>query len=1755
MDKNLFGAGNGNNGFGPNGQKRVQNGANNASSSFAPNGQGNASRVAANNGSVPQGRVSNGNPNFVQRPAQMNGQQPSRPVGQNPYMQNTPPRPAGQGGGGSNMPNSPMGQNGNAPNRPQMPTGQNNPNRPQMPNGQIMQGAGQRQNISPQFSQGQMQRPNAPQNLQGQNINANRFGVQNGQPMGNQNAQGGVQQNGQGNDVGSKTVESAVGDKAKEKAGVLLNGKGPKKKKMTVIISSIVAGVLLLSLGLGILFGGKKKTFDVQFVTGPFEPVATKTYTEGEVVVAEGLEDVVSVRYDGSTQLLAKFEGWYLDEERTQPYSPFVLKDNITLYAGYTLGDVTTKFYAQNDFDGDGSNLFLFETTTKYWGEQINLSTVSEKISDLDCEYYDDLSLVSKIDITTGQVEQASSDISKADYIQFIHNYYELVSFGGEGNRLSLNSQIDTPAGDSCLVANYSAKNVEIRLHTNKNSKNKYFASHPVSEDVVEYQDEVAVVARKYGTEYVLPTYPALAGMSTITDKESLKNHDLVGWTSVDPMVENGEPTNPVFGKDYISIGSAGNGKVSISKEFLKNQQSIDLYAVWEECATELKIYTSGINGTQLATVGSVSNGYSQKVSEWADVSNLNREQDGYILVGLKTQDGIVLEQGLDTLLVGGSDSIGYVAEENAIILYAYYKKFARQTLISVVDVGLSSDIASINEEDLKESFNFNFENLEGEGFHYDESRIDVYFDSDSRQIVITNLIEGTKFNLPTESVLYRTNYNLNGFRFAGEIISQGEQIEISAGNISLGTGVVTLVAVWQGKMTQVPIGLDYNEVSDSWEEEVIQIEYGSSMAMLCNTTKNGAITSISFNFYSNGQSILLNKIEKTKEGFDFVGWTNRNGELYQDSDLQNIIINSNFGGLCAKWQVYTYNVTFALAGGNVDGDESAISLVAKHGEEVSLQLGQVKEGYLFDGWTSDSVTYNYDQQNFVATKDITLIAKWVKQKSVTLYAEATKMLESSTKIYSDRAGDIVINGSELSQIMSGVAGFGDDVRFNAFNTMADGSGLRVEAKEEKQSYIDLFGSQENVDLFAVWFVINFSGSKSGENYNIAGSVPATRELTYGATVTLPTKEEISLYSDKKIYQFDGWRVAGNGGESKVQTLVANEANTSYAFTKDNIGKTISAVADWKLRDVRLEVYDDNNVRVFQKTLAYNSTDRLVQITSLPQKASHQLDYLRSKDNYAYFDVSGSFVVEVPQLVENYSISFNEILIDSVKAEYEFVYKLTPVWKYTVVVYENIGSDSDTVYEYVGADHSSADSNGKIAISQVGNNLFTLKSGDEYGFSCTHKTFSRWSTNSAGTDNVSGIIILEGDITYYAIWVGAEIVVKYVDNMGSNTHSDMVVAYGDSFTFDATAYNQREVSKVENGEKTYWVLKSFVYSYGDKTYSIEFDKNIVLLSNANGGIFDEEDLNNGEVTINALWAVKTYNLQVELEGGTWDNSKASKSLSSYGFDYGIQNTLVRPVTYAEVKAGIEIMSASGYVREGYRFAQYKTKTLTGNGNVAYDSSNDTYTYSYSGTVDEFNANQDGLSIVWQEIFSIRFDLNGGSFVGDENAFVTLSKDVTKTANTMQDYASNFEIPYRRFAREGATFVGWWFEQDPTELKEASENFATWWGTYGESSGSGERTTEFLTTGDKFSLCREDVQRYLTSSNTVTLYAIWKSTITFSADRLPQGVNIKSLSYPDGEITIPEDASITSNWKPTMQLRRNSRLFTIFIQLDREQLCL
>ena len=1488
MDKNLFGAGNGNNG---NGQMK-ENGGNKAPSSFAANGQNRPVGQNGNVGNLQQNRPVQNGASFSQRQSQPAGLQaqmqnraqtfsgPNGAMGQN--LQNRSPQ----------MQNNPYRQNVNANVR-----GNFTNNNSQLP-GQNIQGQNgfvrnqnvQGQNSNVRFPQGQMaQRQNQQgqfqqrQFSQGQNANLN---VQGSREQGiglNASVQG---QNLQEKLVG-QNVNGAVDKEKRDKAAVLLDGKKPKKKKLAIVISTVVACVLMLSLGLGILLGGRKKTYDIEFVTGPFEAVETKTCTEGDVFVAENLADVTSTKFDGSPLVLAKFEGWYLDEERTQPYSPFVVKEKVTLYAGYTLGDVTTRFYAQNDYDNDGSNLFLYEVTTKYWAEKIDLGEVAQKLVNLDCEYYDDTSVVAKIS-TTGQIEDGYSAISKVDYKNFIENYYELVSFGEENNRFSLNSQIDTPAGDSAIVANYSAKNIEIRLHTNKDSKNKYFASHGKTQV---YEDEVVSVSKKYGTEYPLPTYRALAEYKEVTDKSDVENHNLVGWTTVNPIVENGEATNPLFGKDYVSI-STGYGKITLSKEFLNNERSVDLYAVWEECATDLKIFANGIAGSDLVATGAVSNGYSQEVSKWIDASLLDREKDGYALVGLKTQDGTILEDGLNTLLIGGENSIGYDAKENAIVIYAYYKRLVKQTTIGLVDVGLDSDMASVVDlEVLKSAFEFNFDALEKDGFSYDTDKIGVSFDSSLRQIVITNLVEGVKFKLPTKDEILRERYNLVGFRYAGEVKEAGSEIEIASGNIS-GTNTVAIVSVWQGKQTEVKIGKMYSEDIQDWVYASIQVEYGTKLSMIQSTSKSGAETTISVGFYSNGQ-LVADKIEQSRKGYDFIGWEDEQGTEYSENELQNLTINSNFRGLFAKWQSYTYNITFILSGGNIDGNENPVSIDVEFNDEISLQRGQVKEGYSFDEWLCDGVSYKQDK--ITASSDMVFVAQWSKLKSVTLYVDATKNLQKSAKIYAEKDGNITINGSELSSVLAGSS-------FEYFNTSPDGSGISVKADSSPQIFANLFGAQEDVDLFAMWFNLSFDNGnvKGSEIYGVEGSSPAQRWIAYGANIVLPTKDEINMYSSKLVYQFDGWRVSVNGGaESKLETFVAGQ---DLEFSQNNIGKTISAVADWRLKDVKIRVLDSNDSQTFESTVAYDETNRKVSITTLPKKDSHELDYLyNERDGYAYFAVDDEFVVDVPQLQENYSAYFD--IIGS-GAKSEFVYVLKPTFKYTVSFYENVGENSKTFEVYVGAGHDQA-IEGKIAQVDIeGTYTLTLQNADDYGFSCQHKTLKFWATDSSGITGESTGMTVEvvGDMVYYAIWVGAQITINYVDPEGQNSSQTMTVSYGDSFKFTADAYNKVDKSVTdESGAITgYLKFNSFVYEYGDNATTIALGNDITLLSRRSGGIFDDADLDDGVVTIKAHWIEKTYNLSIKLEGGAWEDAKAaaSNSLSTYGFVVGESNTtLIKTVTY------------------------------------------------------------------------------------------------------------------------------------------------------------------------------------------------------------------------------------------------------------------
>lgn len=134
--------------------------------------------------------------------------------------------------------------------------------------------------------------------------------------------------------------------------------------------------------------------------------------------------------------------------------------------------------------------------------------------------------------------------------------------------------------------------------------------------------------------------------------------------------------------------------------------------------------------------------------------------------------------------------------------------------------------------------------------------------------------------------------------------------------------------------------------------------------------------------------------LDPVREGYKFKGWEYR-GKAY---DFDSVIYNDFT--IDAKWEkekentddkkeptgdsdketnnvdkVSVYKVTFNLNGG---GENYTVKV--NSGDKVKEPSTPEREGYKFDGWYYNDKVYNF---NNIVTKDITLVAKWTKNKVV----------------------------------------------------------------------------------------------------------------------------------------------------------------------------------------------------------------------------------------------------------------------------------------------------------------------------------------------------------------------------------------------------------------------------------------------------------------------------------------------------------------------------------------------------------------------------------------------------------------------------------------------------------------------------------------------------------------------------------------------------------------------------------------------------
>ena len=366
--------------------------------------------------------------------------------------------------------------------------------------------------------------------------------------------------------------------KIKEKKIKEQKNKGRGRKKMIGILVAIFVGIIAIGglvLGLSI----SNKTYRVSFVTGPFDEIQSLTVKNGEIPGIADIEDIMSL--DETPKPLVEFTGWYLDETRTRKYEPQRIYQDLTLYAGYELGTVTTSFYMANEYSEDGSFVYLTEIETEYYTGEIDFDSLESSIMNLDSKEYLQASNVMSFDPVSYELGTLSIELS--DYKLFLDNYFTIDNFvrwdDGSYEQYNIGDAISTPNKDAIFLVNFTPNDVTLIFNSNKSSLKDFYDKTEIgSSDCVDTQKTITV---EYGKEYEIPSY---ATISSGDFGEYPEYHTPYGWSlDRNALISDGENENLIYQE---------NNTIKIDRKFLNNKTSAELFALWVEGMTPLRIYT-----------------------------------------------------------------------------------------------------------------------------------------------------------------------------------------------------------------------------------------------------------------------------------------------------------------------------------------------------------------------------------------------------------------------------------------------------------------------------------------------------------------------------------------------------------------------------------------------------------------------------------------------------------------------------------------------------------------------------------------------------------------------------------------------------------------------------------------------------------------------------------------------------------------------------------------------------------------------------------------------------------------------------------------------------------------------------------------------------------------------------------------------------------------------------------------------------------
>ncbi|MDE6029187.1 MAG: S8 family serine peptidase [Clostridiales bacterium] len=336
--------------------------------------------------------------------------------------------------------------------------------------------------------------------------------------------------------------------------------------------------------------------------------------------------------------------------------------------------------------------------------------------------------------------------------------------------------------------------------------------------------------------------------------------------------------------------------------------------------------------------------------------------------------------------------------------------------------------------------------------------------------------------------------------------------------------------------------------ILDSATEINITTQLGSQVVKKLNA--NNAFFAV--DFISNGQVMESwsvyngSKIENlplpTLTGYDFDGWYDDNGVLYQNGDLWE---SKTTVVLHAKWTPKECTITFNANGGTITGSDKINVL---YGSNITTSITVTKDGCFLDGW--------YDENNvqYITPEGISTIS-WDKEEPYTLTAKWSK---ESYEIQINDDGNITwLSKDGLSNTRCTVT---YETKLNAINLIAIFKKSNQGFKEGK-----IFDHFEYGDSTLDWTVI----TDLGKNNSIITIVPIwtlEEHTIYFNTLTDVIVNPIkSLYNSKITlpipsrvgYIFGGWYT-----DNTYKTKVAWNTMPDLTPTEQNNGST-QLTAHW----------------------------------------------------------------------------------------------------------------------------------------------------------------------------------------------------------------------------------------------------------------------------------------------------------------------------------------------------------------------------------------------------------------------------------------------------------------------------------------------------------------------------------------------------------------------------------------------------------------